>query len=322
MSTSASDLSAAQPHSTTALPRRVRVAAWVVLIAQVSIIVTSTAVRLTGSGLGCSDWPMCEPGSLTNTPEMGIHGFIEFGNRVLGVVLGIICLAALIVFWPWRRKRPELAWSAFALLMVVPVQAVIGGLSVLSKLNPWIVASHFIPSAASVAVAAYLIVRVNSGPGPRRPVGPHKLRKLMWVIAGLLVIVLVFGVLTTGAGPHAGDRESARNGLPTVWMARFHAFPVWLMVITAVWARVIAAKEGAVPQARAIDFLLAVTVLQGLIGYVQYFTGLPIGIVLVHMFGLTLVIMAAVFAIMSNYSWRAAPVHPADDILEPADSRA
>ena len=118
MSTSASDLSAAQPHNTTTLPRRIRVAAWVVLIAQVSIIVTSTAVRLTGSGLGCSDWPMCEPGSLTNTPEMGIHGFIEFGNRVLGVVLGLICLAALIVVWPWRRERPELAWSTFALLMV------------------------------------------------------------------------------------------------------------------------------------------------------------------------------------------------------------
>lgn len=322
MTTSAPHIPSDQTIEGEPLPKRVRVVAWTVMVAQIAIIVTSTAVRLTGSGLGCSDWPMCEPGSLTNTPEMGIHGFIEFGNRVLGVVLGLICLAALVVYWPYRRRRPEFFWSAFALLMVVPVQAVIGGLSVLSKLNPWVVASHFIPSAASVAVAAYLLIRVYSGPGPRRPVGPLALCRLMWVIAALLVVILVFGVLTTGAGPHAGDRQSARNGLSTLWMARAHAFPVWLMVITTLVARWQAAKHGAVPQARALDFLLGVTIVQGLIGYIQYFTGLPIAVVLLHMFGLTLVIMAAVFAIMSNYSWSSAPADPADDILDPADSEA
>ncbi|GAA4285478.1 hypothetical protein GCM10022261_30090 [Brevibacterium daeguense] len=279
----------------------VRLAAWAMLIAQSAIVLTGAVVRLTGSGLGCPTWPKCTDESLVNTPEMGVHGIIEFGNRLLGVGLGVLGVATIILLWRLRRSRPDLFWLAVGLTAVVPLQAVIGGISVLTELNPWIVAAHFVPSAVAVGVSAYFVRRTyDSGRNPRA-VSSSALRALSWVIGGLMVVVVVLGVLTTGAGPHAGDELSARNGFDTLLISRLHAIPVWLLVITTVIARALAARERLPQLARALDVLLVVELLQGVIGYVQYFSGLPIVLVALHLVGACATIAAATVVVDANY---------------------
>ncbi|MDN5794047.1 MAG: COX15/CtaA family protein, partial [Brevibacterium aurantiacum] len=117
--------------------KRIRVAAWAMLIAQAIIIVSGGIVRLTGSGLGCTDWPKCTPDSLVTTPEMGIHGLIEFGNRTLAVALAMLGVVIFFMLWKHRKQRPDLFWLNLGLLAIVPVQAVLGGITVWTKLNPW-----------------------------------------------------------------------------------------------------------------------------------------------------------------------------------------
>jgi heme a synthase len=287
------------------LPTRVtpliRVAAWTMLIAQSAIVLTGAVVRLTGSGLGCPTWPKCTDESLVNTPEMGVHGIIEFGNRLLGVGLGVLGVATIILLWRLRRSRPDLFWLAVGLTAVVPVQAVIGGISVLTQLNPWIVAAHFVPSAIAVAVSAYFVRRTYDSGRNTQAVSSSALRALSWVIGGLMVVVVVLGVLTTGAGPHAGDELSARNGFDTLLISRLHAVPVWLLVITTVIARVLAARERLPQLARALDVLLIIEGLQGIIGYVQFFSGLPIVLVALHLIGACATIAAATAVVDANY---------------------
>src|SRR6185312_7214203 len=123
------------------------------LVSQIGIIITGGAVRLTKSGLGCSQWPNCVPGSMTPTPEMGIHGLIEFGNRTLTFVLAAVALAMIVAIWRVRRTHRSIFWLSVALLCFIPIQAVIGGITVLTDLNPWVVSLHFLASIALVAVA-------------------------------------------------------------------------------------------------------------------------------------------------------------------------
>ncbi|WP_235936273.1 COX15/CtaA family protein [Brevibacterium rongguiense] len=301
-----------QPSTVTPV---VRALAWAMLIAQALIVVTGALVRLTGSGLGCPDWPTCDGVSITNTPDMGIHGFIEFGNRLLGVVLGLICLATVIMLLRLIAARWDLFLISLALTLVVPVQAVIGGISVHMELNPWIVAAHFVPSAVCVALSAYFVRRTYDAGGPRTPIGTPALRGLAWTIAVLTVIIVIMGVLTTGAGPHAGDEVSARNGLPIVLMARLHAAPVWLLVIATV-AGIVAAHRQRLPEVRRpLVVLLIVELAQGVVGYIQYFTGLPVWLVALHMAGLCVVIAASTAVLDSVY--RRAPLPPADTLLAP-----
>ncbi len=291
------------------LPRTVtpfvRLLAWAMLVAQSLLVVTGALVRLTGSGLGCSDWPTCNGKTIYNTPEMGIHGYIEFGNRLLGVVLGIICLVTVIALLRMIRTRWDLFLISVLLLAVVPVQAVIGGISVLMKLNPWIVAGHFIPSAAAVALSAYFVRRTYDAGGKPTPLGSRGLRTLAWIIGGLTVIIVVMGVLTTGAGPHAGDQLSARNNLPTVVMARLHAAPVWALVAATIAALVMARRQHVAPAVKPLTVLLIVEALQGVIGYIQYFTGLPVWLVALHMVGLCIVIAASTAVVDSVYKRKA-----------------
>lgn len=292
-----------QPATVT---RLVSAAAWTMLFAQSAIIVTGALVRLTGSGLGCPTWPMCTDESLVNTPEMGIHGYIEFGNRLLGVALGLLGVAILVLLWRLRRTRPDLFWLTFWLTAVVPFQALLGGLTVRTQLNPWIVAAHFIPSAIAVGASAYLVRRTaDSGRDPR-PLGTPLLRGLCWAIGGLMVVIVLLGVLVTGAGPHAGDVISARNGLDTVMISRLHAIPVWMLIGATVLARILSARQGLSELSRALTVLLLVEAAQGAIGYFQYFTGLPIAAVALHLVGACLVIAATVAVVDACY--RRAPL--------------
>lgn len=282
---------------------RIRFAAWAMLVAQAGIIFTGGIVRLTGSGLGCSDWPKCTPDSLVATPEMGIHGVIEFGNRLLAVVLALIGVAILVLLWRIRKERKDLFWLNIALTAIVPVQAVMGGITVWTKLNPWVVAGHFVPSAIAVGVAAYFVRRTYDTGVHTGEKAPSPLPALGWAILALTAIVVLFGVLTTGAGPHSGSTISTRNGLDNIWITRLHAFPVWLLVIATIVALVYARKRWA-PMVRPLVVLLIVELAQGLIGYIQYFTGVPWVLVAFHMIGLSATIAASVAVLDSAYPRR------------------
>lgn len=265
---------------------------WANLVAQIGIIVTGGAVRLTGSGLGCSTWPQCEPGEFTPEfhDEMSIHSLIEFGNRTLTGVLAVIALAVVLLV-RHERWRPRwfvrLAWVP---LVGVAVQGVIGGITVLVKLHPAVVGVHMLVSLGLVAAsAALLALHRRTVPGADDGAHSPTPRTLLTSRALLVVggILMVLGILTTGAGPHGGDDEHAyRYEFDPVLAAKAHAWAVWVFVALLVAVLVLLHRERAGRTAlRTWWGLLAVTLGQGLIGYVQYFSGLPAVLVGAHMLG-------------------------------------
>ncbi len=278
------------------------------LVAQIGIIVTGGAVRLTGSGLGCSQWPMCEPGSFTPEfhAEMSLHQAIEFGNRTLTGVLGIIALALLWAVYtrPPTASRPaalkRLVWLPLA---GIALQAVIGGITVWVDLHPAVVGSHMLISLALVAVSSYLLLRLARPDRPARPASSTTARRVGAAMVAVGVVLLVLGVVTTGAGPHSGDAtEPYRWALDPAFISRLHALAVWAFVVLVVAGVVLARREANRAALRAWGWLLGATLLQGAIGYVQYFTGLPELLVGLHMLGAALTVVAIVYATGSLYS--------------------
>jgi cytochrome c oxidase assembly protein subunit 15 len=260
------------------------------LVANVALVVTGAAVRLTGSGLGCPTWPKCTDASYTTTAAMGVHGVIEFGNRLLGVALGLIALACFIAALLERPRRRPLIWLSLAAGLGIPGQGVVGGISVLTDLNPWVVGLHFLLSMALIALAYALWRRTAEGDGPARPLVPTPLRSLAYLTTAVAAAVLVAGVIVTGSGPHAGDQNAKRNGLDPQAIAQAHTDLVLLLIglTAALWfaLRAVNAPRVAV---RAALTLLIVELSQGLIGFVQYFTHLPVLLVGAHMLGACLV---------------------------------
>jgi len=255
--------------------RSVRIVVWLSLIAQSGIAVTGAFVRLTGSGLGCPTWPLCTEDSLVNTPEMGIHGVIEFGNRLLTILLLIIAVAVLVVFWHVRKERRDLWWMGVALLVVVPVQAVIGGVSVLTQLNPYVVGLHFLVSVAATVVAMLIVLRVRD----RDVVADIRSIPLVaWLVASVTAFGIVFGVLTTGSGPHAGDANAPRNGLDSELLQHIHAWSAYATVALIAYA--IFRSEGRARRSWLV--LSAGLVFQIGIGIAQSRTGLPVELVGIH----------------------------------------
>ncbi|WP_162197282.1 COX15/CtaA family protein [Demequina pelophila] len=255
------------------------------ILAQGGIIVTGGAVRLTGSGLGCSTWPECEPGRFTPEfhAEAGLHPFIEFGNRTLTFVLLIIAVALAVAVW---RARPELKWWGLVPLLGVVGQAVVGGITVLVELHPLVVAPHFLLSTLLVWNAVWLALRFRDAPRRAGAPMPWHRRTLTVLLAGLLVL----GVLTTGAGPHSGDAEATeRLALDPVAVARIHALTVWAFVIVfaaLVWRLRRDVSAGGRDEVRKAWLVLAaVTAAQGVIGYTQFFLDLPELLVGLHLAG-------------------------------------
>ncbi|MBO3085916.1 COX15/CtaA family protein [Cellulomonas fengjieae] len=273
------------------------------LVGQILIIVTGGAVRLTGSGLGCSTWPQCEPGRFT--PEFheatSIHPFIEFGNRTVSIVLVAIA-AAVAVLVVLDRRRP---WSYRRLGLVpvvgVVIQAVIGGITVLVDLHPAIVGSHLLISMALVAFSAWLVVRTREGDGPAVPLVDRTTRVLVRVLCALTALVLVLGVVVTGAGPHSGDEEVGYRFQVDPWtMSKLHAASVWAFVAVLVVVLVLLRRRGVTGRPWTTGLmLLAVTLAQGAVGYVQLNTGLPIALVNLHMLGAALLAAAVTFFVGS-----------------------
>ncbi|WP_211291562.1 COX15/CtaA family protein [Micromonospora wenchangensis] len=302
------------PVSTTLLRRL----AYASIVANVAIVVTGGAVRLTASGLGCPTWPRCTDASYTTTAEMGVHGVIEFGNRLLTFAVGAIALATLLAVLAHRPRRPGLTGLAVAVFLGIPAQAVIGGITVLTNLNPWVVGLHFLASMAVIAAAYALWRRIVDPDGPAVPVVPGPLRTLARLTTVVSVAVLVVGTWVTGSGPHAGDHGAARNGLDPQTISQVHADGVFLLIGLSV-ALVLAFRAvGATGPARAALVLVAVELGQGLIGFVQYFTHLPGVLVAAHMLGSCLVLLATLAVLWSTRQRRPVAGDPASP---PAEQR-
>ncbi|MBG6181005.1 COX15/CtaA family protein [Arthrobacter sp. CAN_A1] len=280
-------ITAKLPHTTTRLVRGLAIAS---LVSQIMIVVTGGAVRLTASGLGCPEWPRCTSTSIVNTPEMGIHGVIEFGNRMLTFVLTAIAIAMVVSLWNMRKERKDLFRLALALAAGIPAQAILGGITVLTQLNPWVVGWHFIVSMVLIVLATVLVNRVRLTTGQASssdaPLGSRLLRQILTAAAALTAVTVFLGVIVTGSGPHAGDAGAARNNLDPDLMTRIHAAPVYLLVLTVVVSLVLVYRESAAPRLRqAVVLLAAVVLAQGAIGYLQHFLHLPVALVALHMLG-------------------------------------
>lgn len=268
------------------------------LVGQVVLVVTGGAVRLTGSGLGCSTWPECEPGQFTPVMHEAVswHPYVEFGNRTLAALLVAVSLLTAWAVWRLRERATSFRLLGLVPLVGVVAQAVVGGLTVLVALHPAVVGSHFLLSMVLVAASTLLLVRYGEGDGAPRPLVSGRVTSLSRVLALLTVVVLGLGVVVTGSGPHSGDDEVAyRFALDPVLFSRIHAAAVWLFLAGVVALLVLLHRRPAPAEARrAAQVLLGVTLLQGLIGYVQYFTGLPEVLVGAHMLGASLLVLAQV----------------------------
>lgn len=268
------------------------------LIAQAGIVVTGALVRLTSSGLGCPTWPECVEGSITPTSEQTEtwHKYIEFGNRTLTFVLVAISVLVIFAIAQHNRdrvnsgfnKRSQLKWLSLGTLAGIFAQAILGGITVLTGLNPISVASHFLLSMGLITVANRLLFRAQEnedGPILNRVHPALALGITFQTYLALAVIVL--GTVVTGSGPHAGDSaEVKRLPIDPRLISWLHADVVLLFLglSVGIW---ISLKVSNAPQdiKQASWLVILVCIAQGIIGYTQYFTGLPWALVLVHVIG-------------------------------------
>jgi len=263
--------------------RRVRFIAWASLVSQTLIVGTGGAVRLTGSGLGCPTWPRCTEDSFIATPEMGIHGLVEFGNRLLTFVLVIIAIVAFLFVVRMRRERPDLFRLSILLGLGIPVQAVLGGVTVLTNLNPWIVGLHFVVSAALVAFATMFVYRVYRGRSLGRILVPLPVRTLGLLTATGAWLTVLIGIVVTGSGPHAGDGGAARNGLDSELLQHWHSWPAYVTFALSLVLLAATLRLSLPALRRASIALVAIEVVQIGVGIAQARLGLPEILVGIHM---------------------------------------
>lgn len=279
------------------LDRYLRPLGWATLVSNVGIVVTGGAVRLTASGLGCPTWPRCTEESFTPRGTLSAHSAIEFGNRMLTFVLAAVAIATFVA--AWQSGRRDLRTIALVLGLGIPAQAVIGGVTVLTDLNPWVVSFHLLCSLAIIGLAVLFLRRLD-GPAPAAASGPRAVLGLAWATFAVGWVVLYVGTVVTGSGPHAGDADAPRNDLDPLQVSQLHADVVFLFVGLAVGlAFALAAVAASEEAARSVRVLLALLVAQGAIGFVQYFTDLPIVLVGLHMLGAALVSAAMTWVVLA-----------------------
>jgi cytochrome c oxidase assembly protein subunit 15 len=267
------------------------------VVANAAIVVTGGAVRLTSSGLGCPSWPRCTPGSYVPTDELAGHSLIEFGNRTLTFALTAVVVATLVAVVRQRPRRTELVRLAALLVLGIPAQAVLGGITVRTGLNPWTVMAHFLLSMVLIGLAVLLHQRTGEGVGPPRPLAPLPLRRLALCVLAVVAVVLVMGTVVTGSGPHSGDASAARTGFSPGSVSQLHADLVMLLIGLSVALWVGLRAVGA--PSRAAGILVVVELGQAVVGWTQYFTHLPVVVVGVHLVGACLVLVAACRTVLS-----------------------
>ena len=274
------------------------------VISNAVIITTGEAVRLSSSGLGCNDWPTCTTTSVIAshvTGQTSLNTWIEFSNRLLNYPLVAIAGLAFIACWRYRsadgQPRRDLTRLSAVLPLGIVAQAVMGGIVVLTKLNPAAVAMHFLLSAGLLAVAVVLHARVSEGDGPVRPTVRADLRVLAWLLAGATAVMLAAGTVVTGTGPLAGTEIDShghyttvpRFHLSLVEVTQFHADIAWFISATSLALAIGLRYSAAPPRAKRHGWIVVGgVILQAIIGYTQYFLHLPAGLVWVHTAGAVL----------------------------------
>ncbi|MDM7856494.1 COX15/CtaA family protein [Cellulomonas alba] len=290
------------------------------LLGQIVIVGTGGAVRLTASGLGCSTWPQCTPGQFT--PEVhdatSFHPFVEFGNRTVSVLLMVVAVAVAVLVTGDRRRPRSYRWLGLVPVIGVFVQAVVGGLTVLFDLNPVLVSSHMLISMGLVALSMWLLVRAREGDEPPVALVDRSVRTLEHALWALAVVVLVLGVVTTGAGPHSGDEQVGyRYAVDPYTVAKVHAASVWLFVIVLAAMLWRMWRTGVRDRPWTVALVLAgLTLGQGTIGYVQLYTGLPIALVNLHLVGAAC-LTAGVVSVTGALRTRGPRITRADAVVAP-----
>lgn len=266
------------------------------VVLQAGIIVTGGAVRLTGSGLGCPTWPQCTKGSFTPVPHQAqgkLHSWIEFSNRLLTFLLIVIAIAALIAavkYSKGRLDRRRVIWLAIWQVLGIFGQGILGGITVLTHLNPLPVSGHFLLSIPLIAGALSLRqIMLNK----ERVAISATTRSLSQVILALTILVITLGTVVTGSGPHAGDIQAKRYGIDPRTISWIHADSVIALISLAIGlffvVKVADSQEAKGLFGRKLNIFLLVALSQGVIGYIQYFTHLPELIVGIHLIGACLV---------------------------------
>ena len=280
-------------------PRSMQRIALAGVIADTVIMSTGAAVRLSSSGLGCPAWPQCSSADIVASKNAGqtlLNTWIEFSNRLLNFPLVVIAALVFIAAWRFRpggAKRRDLFWLGVAQPAGVVAQAVIGGIVVLTNLNPAAVSVHFLVSASIVAAAVVLYVRCGEGNAPPRAVVRHDLRLLSAALVVVTCVMLAAGTVVTGTGPLAGHADTPRYRLPLEGVTQLHADIGWLITGLSVALVLGLRVSGAPPRAmRAGWIMIAALGLQGTVGYIQYFNHLPAGLVWIHVTGSMLVWIA------------------------------
>lgn len=272
------------------------------VLASLAIIPTGAAVRLSQSGLGCTDWPKCTAGSLVASGASGdplIHRWIEFGNRMVTAVIFAVAIAVFIAAWRFRpgqdgRRRRDLVWLASAQPAGIAAQALIGGIVVLTKLSPFWVSLHYLATLPVLAAAVALHVRCTEGTEPARPLVQPLVRLVALALVAVASAMMVAGTLVTGTGPLAGAGDVPRyRFLPLTEVTQLHADIGWVLGTLAVMMVLCLTLTDAPARAVRLGWLvLGLIALQGVIGYAQYFSGLPAGLVWVHVANTALIWIA------------------------------
>jgi len=283
-------------------PERIKVYAWASLASQILIVVTGGLVRLTGSGLGCPTWPKCTEDSFITVPEMGWHGVIEFGNRLLTFVLVIIALLTFIVVRrTLKSHRKGLTWPSLLLGLGIIAQALLGGLTVLTGLNSWVVGAHFLVSGILISFASVLVWRVYS---PVHVPLSYTAVRLAWPIFVVGWITVLVGIVVTGAGPHAGDANTPRNGFDLEVWQHYHSLPAYVMTtliaiaLISTW-RKLGRNATRNPALKSLGLLFIVSVAQAILGVVQANLGVPALLAGAHMLGAALIISLLTFQVLA-----------------------
>ncbi|HEX4818828.1 MAG TPA: COX15/CtaA family protein [Acidimicrobiales bacterium] len=277
--------------------RKVTLAA---LVALGVIVVTGAAVRLTGSGLGCPDWPNCDPGHLSPHGNTGYHGVVEYVNRLFTGLVSVLVIVAVLGSLARRPRRADLTWLSVGLVVGVLAQIVLGGLVVIFGLSPpWVIA-HFVVSMFLVADAVVLHHRAGLPDGRRTvtAVAPS-VRKMGWVLLAACAVVIATGTIVTGAGPHGGDEDVHRLGIAITDAARIHGIAENIFLVAVLVTLWLLSRTGAPAHIRHNgNVLLAVLFGQATVGYIQYFSGVPVVLVAVHIVGAVVVWSATLFFVL------------------------
>ncbi|HEX2699833.1 MAG TPA: COX15/CtaA family protein [Acidimicrobiales bacterium] len=262
------------------------------------IMVTGGAVRLTGSGLGCPDWPNCEQGRLVAPLEF--QPMVEFVNRCVTGLVSVAIILAVLGSLRRSPRRRDLVGLSLGLVGGVVAQIVLGKFTVKYDLDPKFVMAHFILSIVMLANA--VVLHWRAGQPDRGQVRPLVTSEVLWLgrlITATTALVVFLGTVVTGAGPHGGDEMARRFDVSLHRAAQIHGMTVVLLLAEVIATLVVLRRTEAPPAVRRRGaVLLGVLLAQGTVGYVQYFTGVPVLLVGIHIAGAVTVWAAALWFLL------------------------